>query len=112
MLQSIAISFFTHVRSAAEHGCTWWHLLHYVCNHVNCDQSLHTWLLSCALCRVHVKRWSIWLCQDPPSSVELLLFDIVPPSNRPSYICHGGTLNTWRSGDDGRAVAERSLVRF
>jgi hypothetical protein len=24
----------------------------------------------------------------------------------------GGTLNTWRSGDDGRAVAERSLVRF
>jgi hypothetical protein len=24
----------------------------------------------------------------------------------------GGTLNTWRSGDDGWAVAERSLVRF
>jgi sodium/bile acid cotransporter 7 len=24
----------------------------------------------------------------------------------------GGTLNTWRSGDDGRAMAERSLVRF
>jgi hypothetical protein len=24
----------------------------------------------------------------------------------------GGTLNTWRSGDDGRAVTARSLVRF
>jgi hypothetical protein len=52
-----------------------------------------------------------------------------PPSSRktssaggaaqtpPAYNHHtprssGGTLNTWRSGDDGRAVAERSLVRF
>jgi hypothetical protein len=24
----------------------------------------------------------------------------------------GGTLNTWRSGDDGRTVAERLQVRF
>jgi hypothetical protein len=24
----------------------------------------------------------------------------------------GGTLNTWRSGDDGRLVSERSQVRF
>jgi hypothetical protein len=27
-------------------------------------------------------------------------------------IVSGGTLNTWRSGDDGRTVAERLQVRF
>jgi hypothetical protein len=29
-----------------------------------------------------------------------------------SALMSGRTLNTWRSGDDGRAMAERSLVRF
>jgi hypothetical protein len=32
-----------------------------------------------------------------------------------AWSCHvrsGGTLNTWRSGDDGRTVAERLQVRF
>jgi hypothetical protein len=28
------------------------------------------------------------------------------------FIVSGGTLNTWRSGDDGRTVAERLQVRF
>jgi hypothetical protein len=28
------------------------------------------------------------------------------------HVRAGGTLNTWRSGDDGRTVAERLQVRF
>jgi hypothetical protein len=35
-----------------------------------------------------------------------------PTSANTQCACRGGTLNTWRSGDDGRTVAERLQVRF
>jgi hypothetical protein len=33
-------------------------------------------------------------------------------SLRAQVVASGGTLNTWRSGDDGRPVIERLQVRF
>jgi hypothetical protein len=46
-------------------------------------------------------------------------WQLLPPSSMSSSQAHrtrpgvpGGTLNTWRSGDDGRPVTERLQVRF
>jgi hypothetical protein len=42
------------------------------------------------------------------NGVQLLALAHLMPNMRMS----GGTLNTWRSGDDGRPVTERLQVRF
>jgi hypothetical protein len=49
----------------------------------------------CCLISLAVKDWT---------SLDSIIIIII--------IMSGGTLNTWRSGDDGRPVTERLQVRF
>jgi hypothetical protein len=43
---------------------------------------------------------------------QVVLLGARPPLPQDMPDASGGTLNTWRSGDDGRPVTERLQVRF
>jgi hypothetical protein len=58
--------------------------------------------MCCASLRVLLQEKKVFCCNGCGAAVE----------EHHGLVMSGGTLNTLRSGDDGRAVAERSQVRF